>query len=350
MWNRKNATNLFGRTRGFTLVELLVVITILGMLIALLLPAVNAAREAGRKANCVNNMKQIATGLIHFESNKGRFPGRSYQPLGRGPLAHWTISLLPYIEQSDAQEAFLNFLQNPSDSQLQNQFTQLEQLYLDVLVCPSDADAVTRKDMAPISYAANGGRPDAQNVPLDHKENGVFHYHHISTQNEPKVTLAYVSQNDGASNTILIGEKLAANVPRVLSPSDVSSWLPRYKPQYIDSELRNALVWFRITSDEAPNDTQVTMKTFQPGLIESENSDLVMMQPSSNHPGGFHIAFAGGNVRFLSDEMKYTLYARLMTPDGAKAKEPGSANVLTRDYRTPSYRWVDDLISEGDLE
>jgi prepilin-type processing-associated H-X9-DG protein len=75
-----------------------------------------------------------------------------------------------------------------------------------------------------------------------------------------------------------------------------------------------------------------------------------MMQPSSNHPGGFHIAFAGGNVRFLSDEMKYTLYARLMTPDGAKAKEPGSANVLTRDYRTPSYRWVDDLISEGDLE
>ena len=66
--------NRLGR-RGFTLVELLVVITIIGMLMALLLPAVQSARESGRRAQCQNNQKQLALALLNFESRQGAFPG-----------------------------------------------------------------------------------------------------------------------------------------------------------------------------------------------------------------------------------------------------------------------------------
>ena len=91
--------------RGFTLVELLVVITIIGILIALLLPAVQAAREAARRSQCVNNLKQIGLGLhLHAES-KGFLPDGHYWKAGSdgntdGDEATWITYLLPYVEQS----------------------------------------------------------------------------------------------------------------------------------------------------------------------------------------------------------------------------------------------------------
>ena len=107
------------RKRGFTLVELLVVIAIIGVLVALLLPAIQAAREAARRNSCLNNMKQIGLGLLNFESAKGFFPTAStapYQGSGAGAkigsnnnrvggtLAHgdgysWLVQILPFMEQ-----------------------------------------------------------------------------------------------------------------------------------------------------------------------------------------------------------------------------------------------------------
>ena len=105
---------------GFTLVELLVVITIIGILIALLLPAVQAAREAGRRMQCQNNLKQLALGCLNFECNNGAFPrGQAGDPPPPAPSsfpdganASWMFLALAYTEQSGLFEQVTAIGQN----------------------------------------------------------------------------------------------------------------------------------------------------------------------------------------------------------------------------------------------
>ena len=95
------------RLTGFTLVELLVVITIIGILIALLLPAVQAAREAARRLQCANNLKQVGLGLLNYESNWGTLPpGGLKVPTEMGWGYSWWVRIFAYIEQDNTDNRF----------------------------------------------------------------------------------------------------------------------------------------------------------------------------------------------------------------------------------------------------
>lgn len=94
------------RTRAFTLVELLVVIAIIGVLVALLLPAVQSARESARRAQCMNHMRQLGLGLLNFESAQKKFPpGQKKACTSCAPIS-WNVFYLPYIEEAAVYERF----------------------------------------------------------------------------------------------------------------------------------------------------------------------------------------------------------------------------------------------------
>ena len=157
------------RACGFTLVELLVVIAIIALLMALLMPAVQSARETARTIQCHNNLKQLAVGLLHYESSQGRFPpaltyeGSEDPPLSRNVRPNWVVLLLPHIEQLPLQESIVpgRFISDPQNRAVRG-------TTLPVMLCPTDSFNQTLYDGAYYTadsgpwgrgnYAANGGR------------------------------------------------------------------------------------------------------------------------------------------------------------------------------------------------
>src|SRR5438876_1373568 len=124
------------RRRGFTLVELLVVIAIIGVLVALLLPAVQAAREAARRAQCSNNLKQLSLALLNYETVHNTLP-----PAGiDSNQMSWAVLLLPYFEQQALYDQF-NF--NKGSWQAFNRTTLVQGIRLKAIICP---DLTTKAD------------------------------------------------------------------------------------------------------------------------------------------------------------------------------------------------------------
>ncbi len=158
--------------RGFTLVELLVVITIIGILIALLLPAVQSAREAARRMQCGNNLKQIALGLMSYESAHGVFPpaeihGGSWNagyvpyPPGsssehcdwNGQIGIWMNLIFPYIEQQAAYD-MLDFEIRPQYASENNR--KVMQMEFSLFFCPSDPYRGLTVGWSPTSMPPDG--------------------------------------------------------------------------------------------------------------------------------------------------------------------------------------------------
>ena len=129
------------RAAGFTLVELLVVIAILGILVAALMPAVQLAREAARKSTCGNNLKQITTALVHYDTTYRKFPYGNLQYGSNGPTAYghtWWVRILPFVEEVNVADNY--DWTDPAMGELPNNthnFSLLRNYRFDFMVCPS---------------------------------------------------------------------------------------------------------------------------------------------------------------------------------------------------------------------
>ncbi|MBI1249526.1 DUF1559 domain-containing protein [bacterium] len=298
----------FVRRRGFTLVELLVVIAIIGVLIALLLPAVQQAREAARRMQCRNNLKQIALALHNYHDSLGSFPlggqgttsgpisspGGPCQFAGTTPMrAPWTVLILPQLEEGNRHDQF-NFSEDFTcyDSYRRGSATNHAQWVkpLAKYRCPSDAHFPD----APISsyrgVEGGGDTPWCSSSSLPtirfFFNNGVLFF---------GSSIQFRDIVDGTSNVFLVGE------------SPYQNWS--------DSDTRYREGWaschFTINNSGFPSVTTATRYPLNTGVAGNSSSGCF----GSWHPGGAMFAMCDGSVQFMSETMNLQIYQQL----GARA-------------------------------
>jgi prepilin-type N-terminal cleavage/methylation domain-containing protein/prepilin-type processing-associated H-X9-DG protein len=314
-------------THAFTLVELLVVIAIIGVLVALLLPAIQAAREASRRTDCINRIRQLALAALNYESAKNVLPSHGDLPTALSAQAR----VLPYMEQQAVQNLVnqkahwreianqialntsLPFLRCPSGTPIEMTYingrdtgavkeTNLKCHYVGNLgarptLCASATGTVSPDN----TYTYYGCQDDPATLP--------------STLTAPPVTdpggapgsggssingtifpvsdLSMGEITDGTSNTIMFGEM---------------SWdVGPQEPWIVGSTSRNG-VGNEISSAHGVNYNAKNIRwapnsrrfVDAQGKLEALNSNIAL---GSNHPGGTHIAMCDGSARFIRDEV-----------------------------------------------
>jgi prepilin-type N-terminal cleavage/methylation domain-containing protein/prepilin-type processing-associated H-X9-DG protein len=305
-WPALRASGARARARaGFTLIELLVVISILAMLIALLLPAVQAAREAARRIQCTNNMKQLGLSLHHYHDIHERFPPGS---VGRDPVTAlggsyripFCVALLPFLEQD---QVFAAYNMNVSFQNPGNSTTRLTKL--DTFQCPSDV---------PVLFI-NGN-----SVAFDHKGNyGVNWGPDTYTNQQPGGAPFYVNYGavfadfiDGTSNTLAMMEMRQA-------PSRIAGALDRRGRLWNDDSS-----CYQITARQTPNSVDPDFGIC--GNDPSNNLPCINMTSQrdhfltarSQHVGGLNTLFCDGSVHFFKETIAGATWKSLSTMRGGE--------------------------------
>jgi prepilin-type N-terminal cleavage/methylation domain-containing protein/prepilin-type processing-associated H-X9-DG protein len=318
-----------GRTnderRGFTLVELLVVIAIIGLLLALLLPAVQGVREAARRIQCSNNLKQLGIGLTSHVSSHGVFPygvayddpkdGKPGPPEKTG--AGWILSILPYLEQQALFDRFsaggcfsgsysgTHYGPNAAASGLwKSGCRELMQIQTVLLHCPSDPDVVavstSQWQWEGIPVSATSYKGVIGDARLGNTHTGSFDCHTgtkcpgMFWRHTWFSPLSPAHIRDGLSNTFAVGEDVVGVNHHSVAYYSNGDWSACHAP----------LNYFP-PSTSSPSPTPPPMATVFP-----------VMSFRSLHPSGAHFCFADGSVHFVSEMIDMTVYQGMSTKAG----------------------------------
>ena len=341
----KNSTRI-----AFTLVELLVVIAIIGVLAGLLLPAIQAAREAARQGQCTNNQKQLGTAMTAFANNgKGVFPGwmqiekmlidprfggvDCYRPLaGDNVEVSWAAKILPQLQESEKWDLLVTGGLDLAGSNLLAEADVLPRL--ETFVCPSDAG--TNPNAPVLTYVVNSGAPDYQrsslmDSPSDFAANGICHdirtadsgFANSQPTLQPKGPKVRIGGDirDGAANTLLLSENINKDMGSSVTGIN-SSWLRTSALLGTDTtraEQVYGMVWVYDAGSPNNPDPNIQVRINDdrfPPADDYANEGQRYCRPTSAHGDIFIATFASGNVRSIRTDIEYRVYQQLMTPNG----------------------------------
>lgn len=352
------------KRRGFTLIELLVVISIIAVLMSLILPAVQNARAAARRTECMNNVKNVTLAAMNFaSSNKSKLPALSYypatDPTGSGTPStilgrSWVVELLPYM---DAQSVYDRWDKDYAfnDPAGPNNLALANGMYIKALACPDDDSAEGQP--GGLSYVANGGftipsadGSDRDNVvsgavsPEQHpaylaldfnvdgtagnapdqavsQVGGVFYpeFEFVSGAIVNKIKSGSASVGkiyDGAGNTLMFTENLHAGVVNWANPNPNSCGF--FFP--VDSSS--------ITLGDTATDVNLKWNAdqmapagspFQPNKAKVGTNGQNPF-PNSNHPGIVVVSFCDGSVSTLNESIDGAVYVQLITSGATRRR------------------------------
>ena len=334
------------RRRAFTLVELLVVIAIIGVLVALLLPAVQAAREAARRSQCANNLRQVGLALLNYESGQKHLPPGALMLEGSA----WSIYLLPFIEETNAKNLSTigendngnfhwGFPGGPytDASTLPRQYRNIQviETLIETYRCPSagmpehqldvSADNYYVMKRSPVSYigVATGlqgmqfqsgdtyflcGEPNPPANPYYEGADGVLYGIRNDSKSDKGVPLKRIE--DGTSNTAMVGEALhdwktvedRGSIAERQEGNRKDHWWGGSDD--VDTTPASDLSEF-LGSTAVPINMHETPDVHQqwcanPGSTKCQNFQLGY---GSEHPGSTHMAFADGHVESINEDI-----------------------------------------------
>ncbi len=322
------------RSAAFTLVELLVVITIIGMLMALLLPAVQAAREAGRKAVCMNNEKNLSLAMLNFESSRKFFPGyvnqqkitttANYHPVS------WVVMLFPYLDRKDLYDAWAETPDpwgNPGIC-----FKSLK-----ILTCPSDPPSSAAAGTTWLAYVCNRGvnGMDYPAMGVCMNQSGFVAGDYGGVALSPtRVSQDYISSHDGTTTTLLLAESVLINpTPGLMFPRNVSA---NNEPKWT-SHLPDGVTLTGLGHMEV--DVGFEWGTFDASAPKVNDKLL------SFHSGGVHVSFCDGHQQFIQTDIDVRTYVHLMTPydRGCPPDPVGASGYCNLPYAIP----LPDVLDEA---